>query len=63
MPPVLEMLLFPMRDGVHWGVSVRWSENGVERCMRILGGKSRTELLSAVGAVFDKRSGGTIETS
>lgn len=61
MPPVLEIMLYPMRDGLHWGVTVKWSEKGVERCMRIMGGRSREELLSAVGAVFDRRAGGTIE--
>jgi hypothetical protein len=60
IPPVLEIMVYPMRDETHWGATVRWSENGVERRMRIMGGRSRAELLEAVGAVFDRRSGGKI---
>jgi hypothetical protein len=61
MPPVLEIMLYPMRDGVHWGATIRWSERNVERTLRILGGVSRTQLLGAIGTVFDRRAGGTIE--
>lgn len=61
MPPVLEIMLYPMRDGTHWGASIRWSEDGVERSMKIMGGVSREQLLGVIGAVFDRRSGGTIE--
>jgi hydroxylamine reductase (hybrid-cluster protein) len=51
-----------MRDGVHWGTTIRWSERGEERVMKIMGGISREQLLGVVGAVFDQRSGGTIKT-
>lgn len=61
MKPVLEIILFPMRDGIHWGATIRWSERGTERSMRIMGGASREQLLGVVGAVFDRRSDGTIE--
>jgi hypothetical protein len=44
-----------MRDGVHWGATIRWSEHGVERTMRIMGGISREQLLGAIGATFDRR--------
>jgi hypothetical protein len=54
---VLEIMLYPMRDGVHFGATVRWAEDGSERTMRIMGGISRMELLNAIGAVFDKRVG------
>lgn len=56
----MEIMLYPMRDGTHWGTTVRWSERGEERTMRIMGGISREQLLGVVGAVFDQRSGGTI---
>lgn len=62
MPPVMEIMLYPMRDGVHWGTTIRWSERGEERVMKIMGGISREQLLGVVGAVFDQRSGGTIKT-
>lgn len=61
MPPVLEIMLYPMRDGTHWGATIRWSEREVERSMRIMGGVSREQLLGVIGAVFDRRSDGTIE--
>ncbi len=53
-------MLYPMRDGIHWGATIRWSEREVERTMRIMGGASREQLLGVIGAVFDRRSGGTI---
>lgn len=55
MAPVLDVTLYPMRDGVHWGATIRWSEHGVERTMRIMGGISREQLLGVIGAVFDRR--------
>jgi len=58
--PVLEITLYPMRDGTNWGATIRWSEHGAERTMRIMGGISREQLLGVIGAVFDCRSGGTI---
>lgn len=60
MPPVLEIMLYPMRDGIHWGATIRWSEREVERTMRIMGGASREQLLGVIGAVFDRRSDGRI---
>lgn len=63
MPPVLVITLYPMRDGTSWGATIRWSERDVERTLRILGGASRKELLGAIGAVFDCRSGGTVQAS
>jgi hypothetical protein len=59
VPPVMEIMLYPMRDGIHWGATIRWSEDG-ERSMKIMGGISREQLLGVIGAVFDRRSGGTI---
>lgn len=53
MPPVLEIMLYPMRDGVHWGASIRWPEDGSERSMKTTGGISREQFLGAIGAVFD----------
>jgi len=58
VPPVLEIMLYPMRDGTHWGATIRWSERGTERTMRIMGGMSREQLLGVIGAVFDRRSSG-----
>lgn len=60
MQPVLEIMLYPMRDGVSWGATIRWSERDVERMMRILGGASREHLLGVIGAVFDTRSNGIV---
>jgi len=57
----LEVLLYPLRDGVRWGARLRWSDHLGERTMRIMGGVSREQLLTAIGAVFDRRSGGTIK--
>jgi hypothetical protein len=59
----MEIMLFPMRDGVHWGATIRWSERGAEKTMRILGGATREQLLAVIGAVFDCRSGGTIASN
>jgi hypothetical protein len=61
MSPVLEIMLYPMRDGTHWGATVKWSDGGAERCLRIMGGKSREELLGAVGAAFDRRADGRLD--
>lgn len=62
MQPVLDITLYPMRDGIHWGATIRWSERNIERSLRILGGTSRTQLLGAIGAVFDRRADGTLES-
>lgn len=60
MAPVLEIMMYPMRDGIHFGATIRWSEHGEQRTMRIMGGVSREQLLSVVGAVFDRREDGKI---
>jgi len=58
--PVLEIMLFPMRDEKSFGATIKWHERGSDRSMRILGGASREQLLGVIGAVFDRRPGGTI---
>jgi hypothetical protein len=59
--PVLEIMLYPMRDGIHWGATICWSERSAQRTMRIMGGVSREQLLGVIGAVFDHRSGDTVK--
>lgn len=60
-PPVLDITLYPLRDGIHWGATVKWSENEAPHMMKLRGASSRELMLAAVGRLFDRRSDATLE--